>query len=64
MAKAGQSWQKPKVKSEVLPAEASKSLQDWLDQQWDKNCRYGERTVQLLTEIAEKFYKIGRESKE
>ena len=58
----GRAFQLPKV--EGASKEVAASLQDWLQDKWDNNCRYGEGSIKVFAEIAEKFYKLGKESKE
>ena len=58
----GRAFQHGKV--EGVSTEVTESLQDWLQEKWENNCRYGESSIQIFTEIAEKFYQLGKKAKE
>ena len=57
----GRGFQLAKV--EGTSKEVATSLDAWLQDKWDNNCRYGDGSIKLFSEIAEKFYQLGRESK-
>ena len=58
----GRAFQLTKV--EGTSKEVASSLQEWLQERWENNCRYGDGSVKLFAEIAEKFYQLGKASKE
>lgn len=61
---AGKSF-KPEVKtSKELPPAVAADLQKWLDEQWENNKRYGQGTVDVLAEIAVRFYELGQSEKQ
>lgn len=57
----GRAFQLSKV--EGVSPEVTESLQEWLQDKWDNNCRYGDGSIQIFTEIAEKFYQLGKSKK-
>ena len=58
----GRAFQLGKV--DGVSTEVAAFLQKWLQEKWDSNCRYGDGSIKIFTEIAEKAYQLGKESKE
>lgn len=47
-----------------ISPEVATFLQKWLEKKWENNCRYGDGSIKVFSEIAEKAYQLGKESKE
>lgn len=58
----GRAFQLTKI--EGISPEVATFLQEWLEKKWNDNCRYGDGSIKVFTEIAEEAYRLGKESKE
>ena len=61
---SGRAIQPPKVREKDLPPAVAKKLQSWIEEQWDNNYRYGEKSLRIFEELAKVFYELGKENKD